>query len=345
MNHIEISQKSIVFAFVVLLGAYLIHQLTDVLVLLFLSTIVASALNPLVNRLHRLHVPRPLAILAIYLCIIGSMVGMFSYLLPPLMRESANLLVKLHLPQLPSSWEFSQLQFTLQEYNSIISKAGTSIPSIMGAIVSTFSGFLVVFTFFMITYYILMERDHLHRYLVWSFGHTNAEKKARHFIDRIEYELGGWVRGELFLMLIIGFMTYLGLVLLGVPYALPLAILAGLLEAIPNIGPTISAIPAVIVALVTLSPTMCLAVVILYIIVQQLENNLIVPKVMEAAVNISPLVAIISLIVGLKLGGVAGAALAIPIFIFLRTIVREFYAGKNPLRTLDHEEIKAPKDL
>ena len=85
---------------------------------------------------------------------------------------------------------------------------------------------------------------------------------------------------------------------------------------------------------------MALAVLLLYIIVQQLENNLIVPKIMGAAVNISPLVAIVSLISGLKLGGVAGAVLAIPTFIFLRAIVREFYQGKNPLRTLDHEHVE-----
>jgi predicted PurR-regulated permease PerM len=138
-------------------------------------------------------------------------------------------------------------------------------------------------------------------------------------------------------MMIVGVMTYVGLLILGIPYALPLAILAGLMEAVPNIGPTLSAVPATLLAFFTMSPTMGGATILLYIIVQQLENHIIVPKVMAAAVNISPLIAIISLIAGLKLGGGAGAVLAIPTFIFLRAVVREFYQGKNPLRSLDHE--------
>ncbi len=339
-QRIEISQKSIMFTFVVIFGVMILHQLKDLLVLLFLCTIFASALNPLVKLLQKyVKLPRPFSIMTVYLLFVSLIVALFSFVLPPFIQESMTLVTKLHLPQLPETFEFSQLQDVLQSYNSIVSKVGTSLPSIMNAIFTTFSGVLVVFSFLVITYYMLIERHNLHHYLIWFFGTTNAEKRAKDFIDRVEFELGGWVRGELLLMLIVGVLTYIGLLILGIPYALPLAILAGLLEVVPNIGPTISSVPAIILTFFTISPTMALAVVLLYVIVQQLENNLIVPKIMGAAVNISPLVAIIALISGMKLGGWAGAVLAIPTFIFLRAIVREFYHGKNPLRTLDHDHV------
>ncbi len=338
MQRIEVSQKSILYAFVILIGAYLLHQLRDLLVLLFLSMIFASALNPLVVWLHKhLRFPRSLAILSLYAVLFSLIGSIFSYVLPPLIRESGVLVSKLHLPQLPDSFEIAQLQQTIQDYNGIVARIGTSLPSIMNAIFSTFSGFLVVFTFLMISYYILIERDHLHHYMEWIFGKTDAEKRAQHFIDRLEFELGGWVRGELLLMTIIGVLTYIGLIILGIPYALPLAIIAGLLEAVPNIGPTISAIPSIILAFFSISPAMALAVMFLYILIQQLENNLIVPRIMASAVNISPLIAILALAAGLRLGGIQGAVLAIPTFLFIRAVVREFFQGKNPLRTLDHE--------
>lgn len=335
MQRIEISQKSILFVFVVIIAGFLIHQLRDLLVLLFLALIFSSALNPLVKKLQHFRFPRPLAILSVYVLVIGALIGMFSYLVPPLVRESVTLVTKLHLPQLPETLEFSQLQKTIEDYNGITSRVGTSIPSVIGAVFSTFSGVLVVFTFLVLTYYLLIERDKLHMYLIWLFGKIEPEKRAKHFIDRLELELGGWVRGELFLMLVIGTMTYIGLRILGVQYALPLAIFAGLLEAIPNIGPTISAVPSVVVAFFTMSPAMGVAVILLYVLVQQLENNIIVPKIMSKAVDISPLVALIALIAGLRLGGVPGAALAIPTFIFIRAVVREFFQGKNPLHSLE----------
>src|SRR5690606_25972552 len=110
--------------------------------------------------------------------------------------------------------------------------------------------------------------------------------------------------------------TYVGLMLLGVPYAVPLAIIAGLLEIIPNIGPTISAIPAILVPLLVMhDPVTALFVAALYIIIQQVENNVLVPKIMQSAVGIHPLITILLIIIGLKLSGVAGAILAVPLFL------------------------------
>jgi predicted PurR-regulated permease PerM len=121
-------------------------------------------------------------------------------------------------------------------------------------------------------------------------------------------------------MLIIGLMTYVSLILLGIPYALPLAVLAGILEAVPNLGPTIAAIPAILIGL-TVSPIVALGALIASIVIQQVESNWIVPKVMQSATGTEPLVTIVVLLVGFTLGGVAGAVLSMPIYLTIQTVV------------------------
>ena len=119
-------------------------------------------------------------------------------------------------------------------------------------------------------------------------------------------------------------LTYVGLLFLGIDIALPLAILAGILEIVPNIGPVISAVPAVLIAL-TLSPVTALATASLYFLVQIVENNFLVPRIMQAAVGVNPLISILGLMTGFQLAGPAGAVLAIPLIIVIQTIGLEYY--------------------
>jgi len=129
-------------------------------------------------------------------------------------------------------------------------------------------------------------------------------------------------------MIIIGLLTFIGLTLLGIDYALPLAIFAGFLEIIPSFGPFISAIPAVLVGLL-ISPLMALAVIALYFLIQQVENNFIVPQLMAKECGLNPLVTIIALIVGFKLGGVIGAILAVPVVLLIEIILTEISASEK----------------
>ena len=155
-----------------------------------------------------------------------------------------------------------------------------------------------------------------------------AAKKVMTIWLKVEERLGAWVRGQVTLAFTIGLSTFFGLTLLGIPYTFPLAILAGLLEIVPIIGPIIAAIPAILVAF-TISPLLALATAALYFIIQQVEANLVVPLVMRKAVGLPPLVTIIGLMIGGKLGGIGGAILAIPIFVTLETIIKEYFALKS----------------
>ena len=149
-------------------------------------------------------------------------------------------------------------------------------------------------------------------------------------MQALDHQLGGWVRAQLFLCLLIGLITYLGLRLMGIDYALPLGILAGLLEIIPHIGPTVAAVPSVIAGL-ALSLPHGLAVAGLYFVIQQLENSVLVPRIMKQAVGVNPLITILALMIGFKLGGVGGAILAIPTFLMIQIIYKEVLSS-TPFR-------------
>jgi predicted PurR-regulated permease PerM len=174
-------------------------------------------------------------------------------------------------------------------------------------------------TVLVFTFYLLLEHETIEKNIRNMFSKDPADRII-YTVRSIEYSLGSWLRGELILMFFIGLLSYIGLSFLKVDYALPLAIIAGLMEIVPIIGPIISGIPAVIVAL-TVSPILALTTVALYFIVHQLENNLIVPFVMKKAVNLPPLITIIALMIGSRLAGIVGAVLSIPILLMVRCII------------------------
>ena len=190
-----------------------------------------------------------------------------------------------------------------------------------------FSNIIFLFTLGVLTFYLLLERRNLNKYLTTLFD-RDGEKRAEGFVDNLEQQLGGWVRGEVTLMAAVGLLSYVGLSLLGVPYALPLAIIAGVLEIIPSIGPIISAVPAIAAGLL-IHPYTALAVAALYFVVQQLENTILVPKIMQRATGVNPLVSLLSLMIGFNLAGPAGAIIAIPTLLLLRIVVSEIAASKK----------------
>jgi predicted PurR-regulated permease PerM len=184
-----------------------------------------------------------------------------------------------------------------------------------------------VITLFVLSFYLLVEWKTFVKLASSPFS-GSQEKKVSNLIIKIEKGLGAWVRGQLALSIIVGVVTYIGLTILAVPYALPLALIAGIFEIIPLIGPIISAIPAILIGL-TVSPAIALAAMALFIVVQQLENNLIVPMVMSKVVGLQPPVVIIALLIGAKLNGIGGAFLAIPVVIIAKIIFKEFLMAEE----------------
>jgi len=283
---------------------------------LFIALIFMSALSPLVDRLEKYRIPRGLSTVVLYILIWAFISFSVASLVPPLVEQSARF-----LNRLPQDVErLTQGRFDL----SLLQPQLSALPqNLFKIIVGAFNNVVGLFTLTVIVYYLILERKNLHKYLLFLFGNNGREERAEAFINQLEKKLGGWVRGQLLLMLFVGILSYVGLLFLGIDYAMPLAFLAGILEIVPNIGPTLSAVPAILVALGS-SPILALAVGALYFAIQQIENNFLVPKVMSKAVGLSPLVVIIALLVGLKLAGIAGAILAIPTVLLLEIIASDF---------------------
>lgn len=323
MQKIEISSKTIIFTVFFLIFLWFIYQIRSVLLLLFISFILMSALKPSVNRLEKHKIPRFLAILLLYLLVMF-MIGLCLMFIIPSFMEQTNILLK-NLSSFLIKPGFLEL-----DSNIIGKQLDLVFKNVVGffRFVSTaFSSILSVFSVAVLTFFLLLERKNLEKYLL-SFLNKERTALIEKFVYKVEEQLGGWVRGELLLMIIVGLMSYLGLLLLGVPFTLPLAILAGLLELIPNLGPTISMIPALIVGF-SVSSVTAIGVFFLYIVVQQLENNLIVPQVMKRIVGLHPLITLIALMIGFQLGGIGGAVLALPIVLVLKLIAWEIFTSKK----------------
>lgn len=317
MEKIEISHRTIIFTILFILGLVLLYHIRDIIVFLFVSLVFTTALGPIVNKLEKLKIPRFLAVLIVYLLIAGGLVAVVVFSVPLLAKQTTALFKG--LPDFLEQIGMANLDIQLSDYSEQLAKIPANIIKI---IASAFSNLIKVFAFLVVTYYLLMERKDLKKHLHFLFA-DDGELKAEKFILELEKRLGGWVRGELVLMVVIGLMSYFGLRLLDLDFALPLALIAGILEIVPNIGPTLAMIPAAIVGFGS-SSLMGAAVIALYFLIQQIENNFIVPKVMEKAVGLHPLVTLVSLMIGFRLGGVGGSLLAVPLVLFLKVLFERF---------------------
>src|SRR3989339_705825 len=168
-----------------------------------------------------------------------------------------------------------------------------------------------VFIVLVLSFYMVVDEERMRKYFR-SLAPIEYQPYVAHLMKKMSRKMGEWLRGQIILGLIVGVAVYVGLTFLGVKYALVLALIAGLLEVIPYVGPIISLVPAGIIGFAQ-SPFVGLAVVILYLVIQQLENNVLVPKIMQKVTGLNPIISILALLVGLKAGGLAGAVLAIPL--------------------------------
>ncbi len=323
---IEISLKSILLVISTLLLLLIAWEIRAVLIALFVAFILMSGFAPLVDRLVKRGLNKTLAVIVTYFLAIVFLATLLFAVIPPLVREIREFASSLtvYVNWLSTTFGNSNVPgiTTDKIVDTILSKIDTAVPNLLGVAFDALGVFLLFIAVAVFTFYLLLERDKLKRNLHHLLPHLPKER-VDNLAHKIEEKLGSWMRGEIVLMLIIGIATYIGLTLLRVEFALPLAVIAGLLEIVPNFGPTIAAIPAVIIAFVQ-APILAVGVIALYLLIQQLENNIIVPKLMEKAVGLSPLVIIFSLLVGGTLFGVIGALLAVPAAAIIHVIIEDF---------------------
>ncbi|MFA6098205.1 MAG: AI-2E family transporter [Patescibacteria group bacterium] len=340
---INISTLTIVKVIVILIVLALLYFLRDVLIILLVSIVLATALNPWVNALQRRKVPRILATVFIYLAFFGSFIIILVLLIPPLATQVTD--IASNFPEYYNRVvsDFSRFQdFSLQQnildgvqktLSSLQSDIAKTTAGIFSAVSSIFGGFFTLLGVVVITFYMLLEENALKKFMR-SITPNKYQPYVFQLMNRMQDNLRLWLRGQLILCLLIGVLSYIGLTIIGVKFSLVLGLWAGLTEFIPYLGPFLGAIPAVFIAITTGSFLKGLLVIIWYIVIQQLENHLIVPKVMEKAVGLNPLVVIIVMLIGAKMAGIAGLLLAVPMALIFKSFMEDFFAAKKDEETL-----------
>ena len=214
----------------------------------------------------------------------------------------------------------TSFQDSLDTLSATLTGATTKV---FNTIFSIFGGVISFFLVLVITFYFTVEEEGLKNFLK-SVSPSRMHPYLFRLITRIQHKLGLWLKGQLILSLIIFGLVFIGLSIIGVEYALLLAFVAGVFEIIPFLGPTLAAIPAAFFGF-TQSPVLGLLVIALYVLIQQLENHVIVPKVMSKSVGLNPLIVIVAFLVGAKIGGFIGVLLAVPVATAISVFLSDFF--------------------
>ncbi len=304
----------------------------ETLLLIYVAALVAIGLSPLVNWIqhHRVtprNMPRWAAILVIYLLFLGILVAVAMLVLPPLIAQARDLWAEMPmLLQRGQQWliERGLLSRELSVQDAVQQAPGNrtdAVGTIVGAVWGFVGGIFGLVTILILAFYLMVDSENIVSVFVRLFP-RGKRRRVREACDSVSTKVSAWLGGQLLLAGIIGTTAAAGLYLMGVPYFYVLALVAGLGEMVPMVGPLLSAIPAIIVGF-TVSPQVGAVVAIFFFIQQQVENHLLVPKVMERQVGVSAVVVIIALLIGGSLLGIVGAILAVPTAAILHVLFQE----------------------
>jgi len=332
---INISTSTILRVFLLILFLIFLYLIRDIIVIFIFALIIASAMTPIVNTLEKIKIPRVIGTLLVFILFLGIIVFLLYLVIPSIARDVEKL--SLHLPDYIEKLTLKFQGFTdrFSKYNRLFDQLAVFLTSVrdflknsssnlFATALNVFGGIFSFALILVVSFYISVQKKGIQRVLT-----AIIPLQYRDYIldlwERAQKKLGRWLQGQLFLGLIVGSMVYIGLYFLDVKYALVLALLAGILEIFPYIGPVLAAVPAIIIGFLQ-APILGVWVIILYVAVQQIENYLIVPLVIGKVVELNPVAVILALLIGGKLGGIPGMILSVPLAAvfaeFLRDLIK-----------------------
>jgi predicted PurR-regulated permease PerM len=340
--NISITAGGVVKIIFILVLAWMVFLLRNIVLDVLTAIVIASAIEPGVKGLMRRRVPRILAVIIIYLVLFSVFFGIFYFFLPSVLEDFATFVTAI-----PTYIDAFTRTGAFDTYSNILGVPAHSlvpVDSIMESVRSTldfssffnnafgaasaiFGGFfsfvlIIVFSF----YFAVLETG------VDDFLRIAVPKSRHGYVlglwKRAQHKIGLWMQGQLLLAVIMGVLVYLGLTILGVKHSLILAVIAACFEIIPVFGPTLSAVPAVMIAFVDGGATLGFLTIALYVIAQQFENHLIYPLVVTRVVGVPPLLVILALIGGAELAGFLGVILSVPIAATIQELARDIESGR-----------------
>lgn len=319
----------------VLIVGYLLIQIQFVLVLILLSLVFATVIQAPVNALEGRHVPRPLAILLVYIALIGGLTILFLGLSPAIRDQAAAFRIQapVSLNELRESWRASSNALLSGPGQTLLERAlaflgnpgqGVTVPqgAALGLLTGLGGGVIGLFTVLIISFYYLMERQWIRRIALASSAPERRIRVIRIW-DEVEQKVGDWLRGQLTLCLVIGVTATVGYAVMGISFWPLLGLWAGITEIIPILGPWLGGVPAVIIAL-TQSWEKAALVVGFVVLLQLMENAILVPRVMRGAVGLTPLTVFIAILAGTEFAGIPGALLAIPVAAVIQVMISNY---------------------
>ena len=332
---LDISVGTVLKIVAVIIALSLLYLTREILVILFLAVIIASAVSLLAGALERYRVPRLIGVLATYLVGVVFFGLVLYFIIPPIVDEIKHLAVVL-----PDYYEIAARQIfkttsgispdyaknaqsILLNFGEKIKEFSSGVFNIASALFGSAVSFVAIIV---ISFYLSIQKKGVEDFLRLIIPQDQEEYVINVWM-RVEKKLGKWLQGQIIIALIMGVTVFIGLTFIGVPYALLLGVIAGVLEIVPIAGPILSALVGVSMA-VLISPFLALLTLIFYIIVQQIENHILVPILMKKATGLNPVVVIVALLAGAKLGGVLGMLISVPLATIAGELLEDFSKKK-----------------
>lgn len=338
---ITITTGTIVRILLILVIAYAVWTLRDLVLLVLTAIIIASAIEPGVDFFIRHRVPRVVAVTFMYIAVFGSLFGIVYAFFPPILEDTQNFLSSapqylntLNIPEPLTSFAVSSagtenqaqsILDTLLTFRSAFSDASGGVVRVVSTF---FGGIFALVLVIVLSFYFAIQKTGVDDFVRL----ITPAKHEEYIVDlwlRAKKKIGLWMQGQLLLSLIVGVIVYLGLLILGVPYALLLAVLAAVLDLIPIFGSFIAGVVAVIVAFSAGGVGLAAIVAGLFLVVNQFEAHLIYPLVVNKVVGIPPLLVILALIIGGSLAGFLGVLLSVPVAAAAREFLGDVERGKK----------------
>jgi predicted PurR-regulated permease PerM len=345
--HISITPGTIVTALFIIAGAYAFWLLRGLALLVLAAIVIASAIEPGIAFFIRRRLPRFAAALLVYVLVFGSVFALLYFFFPPIVSDAANFLSAMpqylsminapsSLSNIANATNFAgtrgQQSFvqTLLSFQSIFSSNSGGVLKLASTV---FGGIFSLSLVIVLSFYFALQDTGVDDFLRLVMP-VAYEDYSVDLWRRSQKKIGRWMQGQILLSVIVGVLVYLGLLIIGVPYALLLSVFTALAEIIPIFGSLMAGAIAVIVGFSSGGVALAAIVLGLFVVVNQFESNLIYPLIVKKVVGVPPLLVVVALIAGYTLAGFLGALLAVPVSAVLLEIISDFDKRK---RRIEHK--------
>ncbi len=341
--NISITPSTIVIAVFIIAGAYAFWLLRGLALLVLAAIVIASAVEPSIAFFIRRRLPRFAAALLVYVLVFGSVFALLYFFFPPIVADAANFLAAmpqyLNTINAPSSLSNlanatnivgaqGQTSSFIRTLLSVQSAFSSSSGGVLQLIVTFFGGIFSLSLVIVLSFYFALQDTGVDDFLRFVMP-VAYEDYSVDLWRRSQKKIGRWMQGQILLSVIVGILVYLGLLIIGIPYALLLSVFTALAEIIPIFGSLMAGAVAVIVGFSSGGVALAAIVLGLFVVVNQFESNLIYPLIVKKVVGIPPLLVIVSLIAGYTLAGFLGALLSVPVAAVLLEIISDFDKRKR----------------